>query len=99
MSQCAIHRLREGGDLVCRVQADLGADTPYILCAPVVLRSEWGALVPRLHLEVIVGDAACVILMSQLVALPRSELGTVAGDALHRRDDIIAAVDLIVSGF
>ena len=99
MSQCAIYRLREVGDLVCRVQADLGVDTPYILCAPVVLRSEWGALVPRLHLEVTVDDATCVVLMSQLVALPRSELGTVVGDALHRRDDIIGAVDLIVSGF
>lgn len=24
MSQCAIHRLRDGGELVCRAQADLG---------------------------------------------------------------------------
>lgn len=99
MSQCAIYRLRDVDDLVCRIQADLGVETPYILCAPVVLRSQWGALVPKLHLEVAVGDAACVVLMSQLVSLPRRELGTVVGDALHRRDDIIAAVDLIVSGF
>lgn len=99
MSQCAIYLLREVGDLVCRVQADLGAATPYILCAPVIPRSEWGALVPKLHLEVTVGDAACVVLMSQLVALPRSELGNVVGDAVHLRDDIIAAVDLIGSGF
>lgn len=99
MSQCAIYRLRDGEELVCRVQADLGAETAYILCAPIVLRSEWGALVPKLHLEVAVGDAACVILMSQLVALPRTELGPIVGDALDCRDDIIAAVDLIVSGF
>ena len=99
MSQCAIYRLREDGDLVCRVQADLGVETPYILCAPVVLRSEWGALIPKLHLQVTVGEAACVVLMSQLVALPRSELGTIVGDARHLRDDIVAAVDLIVSGF
>ena len=99
MSQCAIYRLRDGEELVCRVQADLGVETPYVLCAPVVPRSEWGALVPKLHLEVAVGDAACVILMSQLVALPRSELGPVVGAALALRDDIIAAVDLIVSGF
>lgn len=99
MSQCGVHRLRDGEELVCRVQADLGVETPYVLCAPIVRRSEWGALVPKLHLEVAVGDAACVILMSQLVALPRSELGPVVGDALDRRDDMIAAVDLIVSGF
>lgn len=99
MNQCAIYRLREGEELVCRVQADLGVETPYILCAPIVLRSEWGALVPKLHLKVAVGDAACVILMSQLVALPRNELGPIVGDALDRRDDIISAVDLLVSGF
>jgi toxin CcdB len=94
-----MHRLRDGEELVCRVQADLGVETPYVLCAPVVPRSEWGALVPKLHIEVDVGDAPCVILMSQMVALPRSELGPVVGDALTRRDEIIAAVDLIVSGF
>jgi toxin CcdB len=99
MSQCAIFRLREGDELVCRVQADLGVDTPYILCAPVIPRSDWGALVPKLHLEVTVDGTACVLLMSQLVALPRSELGAVVGSAIDRRDDMIAAVDLIVSGF
>jgi toxin CcdB len=99
MSQCAIHRIRDGEELVCRVQADLGVETPYILCAPVVMRSDWGALIPKLHVEVAVGDTACVVLMSQLVALPRRELGPVVGDALNHRDDIIAAVDLIVSGF
>lgn len=99
MSQCSIYRLRGGGELVCRVQADLGVETPYILCAPVVPRSEWRSLVPKLHLEVAVGETACVVLMSQLVALPRNELGPVVGGALDKRDAIIAAVDLIVSGF
>lgn len=99
MSQCAIYRLREGGELVCRIQADLGIDTPYVLCAPMVLRSDWGALVPKLHLEVRVDDAAYVVLMSQMVALPHKELWAIVGNAVNRRDDVIAAVDLIVSGF
>jgi toxin CcdB len=99
MSQCSIYRLREGGELVCRVQADLGVETPYILCAPVVPRSGWGALVPKLHLEVTVAEKVCVMLMSQLVALPCNELGPVVGDAVDKRDAMVAAVDLIVSGF
>jgi hypothetical protein len=37
--------------------------------------------------------------MSQLVALPRSALGAIVGEALDRRDAIVAAVDLLVSGF
>jgi toxin CcdB len=58
-----------------------------------------GALVPRLHLGITIDGAACIMLMSQLVALPRREFGASIGDAGHRRDDIITAVDLMVSGF
>ena len=73
--------------------------TPYILCAPVVAGTDWGTLVPKLHLEIIVDGTACVILMSQLVALPAIELGAAVGSATDRRDAIVAAVDLLVSGF
>ncbi|MGX0877499.1 toxin CcdB [Roseovarius sp. MBR-154] len=99
MAQGRIHQLRGGGELVCRVQSDLGLETPYILCAPVVPQAGWGALVPRLHIPFALEGVAHVILMSQLVALPGSEIGMVVGDAFPLRDEIIAAVDLLVSGF
>ena len=97
-AQGAIHRLRTGGELVCRVQTDLGVETPYILCAPVVPRAHWGALVPKLHIVIQIEGKAHVILMSQLLALPASALGPGVADASAWRDEMVAAVDLLVSG-
>lgn len=99
MSQGLIHRTRDGLDLVCRVQIDLGVETPYILCAPLVPRDEWGALVPKLHIETSILGEMHVILLSQMVALPLSELGPVVADFGALSEDIAAAVALLVSGF
>ena len=94
-----IYRTRDGLDLVCRVQTDLGVETPFILCAPVLPRKAWGRLVPKLHLQFTLNGESHVILMSQLVALPASEIGSQIGTAEDLRDDIVAAVDLLVTGF
>jgi len=99
MTQGRIHRLRSGSELVCRIQTDLGIETPYILCAPVLPRSEWGALTPKLHITFQLDGSLYVILMSQMIALPAAEIGSAIGDASAWRDDIVAAVDLLVSGF
>ena len=98
-TQGAVYRLRQGGELVARVQTDLGVETPYILCAPVVHRASWGALVPKLHIAIELDGEPHVILMSQLIALPGSALGPSIGDASGWRDEMVAAVDLLVSGF
>lgn len=97
--QRSIHRMRDGNEIVCRVQTDLGIETPYILCAPVLLRSEWGALTPKLHIHIHLDDVAHIIIMSQLVAIPGAQIGPVIGDASAWRDEIVAAIDLLVSGF
>ena len=94
-----IHRLRDGNEIVCRVQTDLGIETPYILCAPVLLRSEWGALTPKLHIHIRLNDVPHVIVMSQMVAIPGAQIGSVIGEASAWRDEIVAAIDLLVSGF
>lgn len=91
--------MRDGNEIVCRVQTDLGIETPYILCAPVLLRSEWGALTPKLHIQIHLDDVAHIIIMSQLVAIPGAQIGPVIGDASAWRDEIVAAIDLLVSGF
>jgi toxin CcdB len=94
-----IHRLRDGSDLVCRVQANLGIETPYILCAPVLPRSEWGALTPKLHISFHFGGHPHIIIMSQMVAIPGAQIGPAIGDASPWRDEIVAAIDLLASGF
>jgi toxin CcdB len=97
--QGKIHRLRDGNELVCRVQTDLGIETPYVLFAPVLPRSEWGALTPKLHISFHFDGVPHVIIMSQMVALPSAQIGPAIGDASAWRDKIIAAIDLLVSGF
>lgn len=99
MKQASILRLRDGSELVCRVQIDLGIETPYVLCAPVLPRAAWGALVPRLHIPFHLDGEPHVIVMSQLVAIPGAQLGASVGDASACRDDIVAAVDLLICGF
>lgn len=91
--------MRDGDELVCRVQTDLGAETAYVLCAPVVRRRDWGVPVPLLHVPVEANGEEHLILMSQLVALPSGSLGAVVGTAVTARDEIVRAVDLLVNGF
>jgi toxin CcdB len=99
VTQLAVHRLRTGGELVCRIQADFGVATAYVLCAPVVAAADWGMPVPRLHLPVQIDGLDHLILMTQMVALPAGELGTVVGSAAACRDAVVQAVDLLVTGF
>lgn len=97
--QGRIYRLRDGHELVCRVQTDLGIETPFVLFAPVLPRSEWGALIPKLHIPFYLDGVPHVIIMSQMVALPVAEIGSAIGDASTWRDEIVSAIDLLVSGF
>ncbi len=99
MSQFALYRLRDGDELVCRIQTDLGADTAYILCAPLVRRSDWRVATPILHVPVSVDGDDYLILMTQMIALPADALGAVAGTVAPARDQIVRAVDLLATGF
>lgn len=99
MSQFALHTLRDGDEIVCRIQTDLGAETAYILCAPVVRRRDWATPVPLLHVAVEMEGEASLILMTQMIALPSAVLGPVVGSAEAVRDKIVRAVDLLVLGF
>lgn len=99
MQQGAIHRTRDGLDLLCVVQADLGVETAYLLCAPVLPRGEMGRLIPRLHLPLMLESGPHVVALSQLVALPRPEIGARADPARAPREALIAAIDLLVTGF
>lgn len=99
MSQFGLHRLRDGDELICRIQTDLGVETPYLLCAPVVRRADWGPPVPILHVPLDLEDGGHLILMTQMVALPLSVLGPSIGSAEAVRDQILRAVDLLVIGF
>lgn len=84
---------------MCRVQTELGAQTAYLLCAPMVRRDAWGAPIPRLHVPVDLDGEAHLVLMSQMIALPTGSLGPIIGSVAGERDAIVRAVDLLVLGF
>ena len=73
--------MRDGNEIMYRVQRGLGIETPHILCAPDLSRSEWSALIPKLHIPVHLEGVPHVIFMSQLVAFPGKQIGSVIGDA------------------
>lgn len=98
MNQFSIYRLRTGEE-VCCIQTDLGVPTAYLLSAPVVARDDWGPPVPRLHVAFDLAGRPSLILMTQMVALPTAVFGAELGSAAHRRDEIVRAVDLLVTGF
>jgi toxin CcdB len=91
--------MRDGDELVCRIQTDLGAETAYLLCAPVVLRRDWTIPTPMLHVPLDLDGEPRLVLMTQMVALPSASLGPVVGTAASVRDEIVRAVDLLVIGF
>jgi hypothetical protein len=49
--------------------------------------------------EIEVDGLAHLILMTQMLALPASDLGAIVGTAERERDAIVHAVDLLVTGF
>jgi toxin CcdB len=99
VTHLAIHQLRTGDELVCRIQSDLGIATPFLLCAPVVRRDAWGSPIPRLHVPLEIDGIAHLVLMTQLVSIPASDLGAIVGSAESQRDAIVQAIDLLVTGF
>ena len=99
MSQGDIHRTRDGQAIVCRVQTDLPVDSTYVLCAAVTPREGWGPLTPRLNIPFTLGGVPHVIVMTQMASLHTSMIGDRIGTADHLRDEIVAAVDLLVAGF
>jgi toxin CcdB len=99
VSQFAVHRLKTGDELVCRIQTTSAWRRPSCSARPVVRRDAWGAPIPRLHVEIEVDGVAHLVLMAQMPPLPASDLGAVVGTAEPRRAAVVHAVDLLVTGF
>ena len=99
MSQFDIHEVSGGRVLLCRIQTDFGTPAPFLLCAPAIPIEEWGPISPKLHIRVEIGERTHLIIMTQLAAVPAQSLGAIIGSAAPAHDDIIRAVDILVTGF
>lgn len=84
--------------LVVDVQADVHARLGSRVVIPMVLRTRYALPVSRLTPQVTIRDDDYVVLIPQLAAIPRTELGAIVGSLATQRASLVAALDLLVTG-
>jgi toxin CcdB len=104
MPQFAVHRnpnpaTRKTIPLLMDVQSDLldtlGTRVVVPLYAPAALQEGIvGTLMPRIEVD----GKEYVAVTSELAGIPRKSLGKQVADMSHRRYDIVAALDLLLTG-
>jgi toxin CcdB len=94
-------RSRKRTPLLLDLQSEILSSLATRVVAPLrPTRGEGGeAPITRLHPIVRVGGTDYVAYVSELAAIPRSALGRQAGSCAAQREAIIAACDLILTGF
>lgn len=83
--------------LLLDVQSDLLASLNTRMVIP-LSRGKGLAGINRLMPEVTVGDDKLLLLTPQMAGIARRELGERVGSLAHLRHDIIAAIDLLITG-
>ncbi len=105
MAQCDVHRnanpkTRGRTPFLLDVQADVMAALPTRLVCPIRRRENLpDDPIDRVHLPVTIGDLECVVFFTELTAVPSGVLGSVVTSLNHRRHHVVAAIDLLITGF
>lgn len=81
------------------VQADLLDSMNTRIIVPLVRADETGKSVKGLHLKFKVKGEAVVMSTAELAGLPMRALGEKVASLKSKRDEIIAALDLVFTGF
>ncbi len=58
-----------------------------------------GRTVKRIHITLSVGTEPYIAFVSEMAAVPLTHLGAVEGSAVSHRTELIAAIDLLITGF
>ncbi|MFJ3052501.1 MULTISPECIES: CcdB family protein [Pseudomonas nitroreducens/multiresinivorans group] len=90
-------RTREAMPLLLDVQSDLLDSLNTRMVIP-LSRAKGLAGINRLMPEVTVGEERLLLLTPQMAGISRRELGEPVGSLAHLRLQIIAAIDLLISG-
>jgi toxin CcdB len=104
MSQFAVYRnpnpaTRNAIPFLLDVQSDLLEVLDTRVVIPLYPASALGAgVISTLMPSVDVNDETCIAVTPELAGIPRKALGDEVGDLSHRRYDIIAALDLLLTG-
>jgi toxin CcdB len=103
MSQFDVHRTR--GDAaklapyLVVMQADVLRDLNAVVVAPLRLASKSGPHIKHLHVAIDFMGKAHVLAPEELISLPLKLLGESAGSIAEKRQQILAALDFLFTGF
>ena len=82
------------------LQSDVMSVLPTRLVCPIRLRSALGTdPIERIHLLVTVENEECVVFLSELTAVPAGIIGGRLSSLQRFRQDIVAGIDLLITGF
>jgi len=92
-------RSRERQPFLVALQNDLLARSLDTLVVAPLEMTESGKYADRLNPRVDVEDKAFTLIAQEIVTVRKSVLGASCGSLAHERDHIVAALDLLFTGF
>jgi len=101
MAQFDLHRHAKRGlyPFLVDIQADLLAGLATRVVVPLVPLRRYGTRpITRLNPLVAIGGREHVVVVQELAAVPATALGAVVGSLAARRADLLAALDLLLTG-
>lgn len=98
MARFDVHRLTDG-ILVLDIQADLLSDFKTRLVAPLLPAKTTPRSLERLHPIFAIERQDYVMATHLIAAVPVRELGPVAASLADRHEAIMAAIDMLVTGY
>jgi len=100
MAQFDVFKNARGGPYpyLLDVQSDSLASLPSRVVVPLIALKNYPKPVARLHPRVRIAAVEYVLKFHDLVAVPANALGAQVTSLVHRRDELIAAIDLLFTG-
>lgn len=101
MAQFDVFRNPRGGryPLLLDVQAELLERLATRVVVPMTPRARYGAKpISRLNPIATVRTTEYVLVFQELAAIPKAELGNRVASLAERRADLVAAIDLLITG-
>ncbi len=81
------------------VQSDLLSGLSTRVVVPLVTADTMGTAINNLNPQFMVKGAVVFMSTAELAGVPRRVLGKMVGSLIDRRDEIIAALDFLITGF
>ncbi len=100
MGQFAVHRHRllPDGPLLLDIQSDLIRSLSTRVVIPLYPREDSDTPIDSLTPTVTIGGTQYLMEVPALAGVPTTTLGESVADLRHARDDILAALDLLITG-